>query len=117
MKLVSATLATMLLAGSAHAADPSGKFFIVGAGAVTCQQYVDATPEQRLYAETWWAGYLTALNRTTADTYHLMGETQSEQINDMIRQECASNPTERLAIAVHKVIQQLYANRTRQSPN
>jgi hypothetical protein len=117
MRLVPVVLATMVASASVNAADPNGRFHIVGAGAVTCQQYIDATPEQRLYAETWWAGYFTALNRTTADTYHVMGQVPTEQVNEMLRAYCADNPNDRFAIAVHKVLEQLYPNRIRRSPN
>ena len=117
MRLVSAILATVMMSAAAEAADPDGRFHIVGAGAVTCQQYVGATEQQRLYAETWWAGYMTALNRTTAETYHFMGDTSVEQVNAMIGEHCAANPNDRLAMAVHAVAGQLYAKRQRRSPN
>jgi hypothetical protein len=117
MRFVHAILATMLVSASAQAADPNSMFHIVGAGAVTCQQYTNATPEQRLYAETWWAGYITALNRTTPDTYHLMGDVPSEQVNQMLSEYCTDNPNDRFAIAVHKVVERLYPNRIRKSPN
>lgn len=117
MRLVQAIVATMLMSATAQAADANGRFFIVGAGAVTCQQYVGASQERKLYAETWWAGYITALNRSTGDTYHLMGDAQSELVNEMLQEYCAANPNDRLAIAVHKVVERLYPNRTRKSPN
>jgi len=117
MRAVCAVLAIMLASASAQAADPGGKFHIVGAGAVTCEQYTNATPEQRLYAETWWAGYFTALNRTTDDTYHVMGQVPAEQVNEMLRAYCADNPNNRFALAVHKVAEELFPNRIRRSPN
>ena len=117
MRVACFALATMLVSASAQAADPNSKFQIVGAGAVTCQQYTNATPEQRLYAETWWAGYFTAINRTTDDTYHVMGQIPAEQVNEMLREYCTDNPNDRFALAVHKVAQQLFPNRIRRSPN
>jgi hypothetical protein len=117
MRSVQAFFVALVLTTAAQAADPNGRFHIVGAGAVTCQQYIDATPEQRLYAETWWAGYVTALNRTTADTYHVIGATPTEQVNGMIRELCAASPNERLALAVHKVVERLYPSRQRLPPN
>lgn len=114
MKRVTAIVAAMMMSASANAADSEGVFHIVGAGAVTCQQYSTATPEQQLYAETWWAGYFTALNRTTPDTYNLMGAVQAAQVNEMLRRYCAANPTHRLAIAVHEVADQLHPGRARQ---
>lgn len=117
MRSVVVILAALLVGTSAHAVDPNGRFQIVGAGAVTCRQYTKATPQQRIYAETWWAGYVTALNRTTADTYHMIGDTTPEAVNGMIAKYCADNPELHLALAVHKVVEYLQPQRTRRAPN
>ncbi len=117
MRVVLAILATVLGAAAAQAADPDGRYQLLGAGTVTCQAYTNATEEQRVYAATWWAGYITAMNRATPDTYHLMGETPPEQVNEMLRKYCGDNPNDRFAIAVHKVVEQLYPKRTRKKPS
>lgn len=117
MKSIAMILATLLVGTSAHAVDSNGRFHIVGAGSVTCQQYSDATEQQKLYAETWWAGYITALNRTGDDTYNILGETTPQAMNAMIAKYCADNPGMRLALAIHKVVEHLQPMRTRKSPN
>jgi hypothetical protein len=117
MRSVAIILAALLMGTTAHAVDSNGRFHIVGAGAVTCQQYTDATEQQRIYAETWWAGYITALNRATGDTYNIMGDTTAQAVNGMIAKYCADNPEMRLALAIHKVIEYLQPNRIRKSPN
>ena len=116
MRSVAAILAVLLATASAHAADPNGRYHIIGAGGVSCKQYTDATDQQRLFAQTWMAGYVTALNRTTADTYHIVGATTPEAMYGMIAKYCADNPSIPLAIGVHKVIEHLHPNRTRNSP-
>lgn len=117
MKFIAVMLATLLAGASAHAVDSNGRFHIVGAGSVTCQQYTNATDQQKLYAETWWAGYITALNRTSTDTYHILGETTPQGMNAMIAKYCADNPEMRLALAIHNLVEQLQSKRTRKSPN
>lgn len=117
MRSIAVMLAALLVGTSAHAVDSNGRFHIVGAGSVSCQQYTDATDQQKLYAETWWAGYVTALNRTASDTYNILGETTPQGMNAMIAKYCADNPEMRLALAIHNVVEQLQPRRTRKSPN
>ena len=110
-------LAVALATSSALAADQNGRFYMMGAGAVSCKQYSDATDEQKVSAQTWMVGYISALNRTTADTWHIAGETKPEAIFSMIAKHCMDNPETALGIATHKVIDQLQPKRTRKSPN
>ncbi|MBX3499507.1 MAG: hypothetical protein KF889_08690 [Alphaproteobacteria bacterium] len=106
-----------LVAAGAHAADPNGRYHIIGAGSVKCQQYSQATDQQKLFAHTWMAGYVTALNRATPDNYHIVGNTTPESMYGMVGKYCADNPDTSLGIAVHKVIEHLHPNRIRKSPN
>jgi hypothetical protein len=115
MAMVFATV--MLAGGSVQASDGSGHYFIVGAGSHSCLDYTRATPDQRMSAETWMAGYISAINRTTPDTYHVAGEASVEKVNAMIAQYCAENPDIALGVAIHRVLERLYPQRIRQSPN
>ena len=117
MRSLAVILATLLATGGAYAADPGGHYFVVGAGSRSCKEYTTATEQQKVYAETWLAGYITALNRTTADTYHIVGETTPEAMNAMIAKYCTDNPDIALGIAIHKVIEYLQPKRIRKSPN
>jgi hypothetical protein len=117
MKSIAVILATLLVGTSAYAADPNGRYYVLGAGSRMCKEYTGATDQQKLYVETWLAGYITALNRTSADTYHIVGETSAEAINGMIAKYCTDNPDIAVGIAIHKVIEYLQPNRIRKSPN
>jgi hypothetical protein len=117
MRFFSVILAALLAGGGAHAADPNGRYYAVGAGSVSCQQYTNAPDQQKLFAQTWMAGYITALNRTTADTWHIVGETTPEAMYGMIAKYCTDNPETALVVATHKVIEYLQPKRTRKSPN
>lgn len=105
-----------LLAGAgyaAQAADASGAFSLIGAGSVSCETYTTATAEQRLHAETWWAGYMTAMNRTTPDTYDLLGDFSVDDANAWLFRYCTQNPQTPYAIAVHDMLEAFYPMRQR----
>ncbi|QQS14836.1 MAG: hypothetical protein IPK81_12205 [Rhodospirillales bacterium] len=117
MKRLLAIATASLLAATAQAADPNGRFHIVGAGTVTCQRFLTADDQEKRYVETWWAGYITAINRTTPETYNMTAGASADQVNAMLREHCAANPEALLAVAVHAVAGKLYPNRARQAPN
>jgi hypothetical protein len=117
VKLLGAVLATGLLCASAHAADKNDNFQILGAGASVCQKYLDAGKQDHLYAETWWAGYVSAVNRLTDDTWSIVGKNSVDDINGLILQECTAHPDELFAIGVHNVLEGLYKTRTKADPN
>lgn len=116
MQCFAAIVAMVLTTSSALAADPNGRFYMLGAGAVSCKQYTDATDEQKVPAHTWMVGYISAVNRMTADTWHIAGETKPEVVFGMIAKYCVDNPETALGIATHKVLDQLQPKRTRKSP-
>jgi len=117
VKLFGAVLAAGLACATAQAADKNDDFQILGAGALTCQKYLDAGKQDRLYAETWWAGYATAANRLTDDTWSVVGKKSIDDVNDMIQKQCSAHPDDLIAIAVHSVLEDLYKTRTTVSPN
>lgn len=109
-------LAPILLAAAAFAtpalgADSNGRYSIRGAGTVACSAYLTATPAQKQFAETWWAGYLTAMNRSTANTYEVLGDWSVEQANAWLLTYCTQNPAAKLAVAVHKMLEAAYPTR------
>jgi len=118
MKSIAVILATLLVGSSAYAADVNNRFFVVGLGSNACKDYTAAPPEKRAYVDIWLAGYISALNRVTPDTYHIVGEnTPPQAFNAMIAQYCAANPEDAIATAIHKIIERVQPNRTRKAPN
>jgi hypothetical protein len=116
MQFFATMLAMVLATSSALAADPNGRFYMLGAGAVSCKQYSDATDEQKVSAHTWMVGYISAVNRMTTDTWHIAGETKPDVVFGMIAKHCIDNPETALGIATQKVLDQLQPKRTRKSP-
>ncbi len=56
---------------------------------------------------------MTAMNRSTGDTHHLMGDFAPAEVNAMILRDCTARPDQPIAIVVHAVMEQLYPKRRR----
>jgi opacity protein-like surface antigen len=115
-KLLVGTVMALVASTAAQAADKDGNFQILGAGVLTCQKYLDSSIEDHRNVEIWWAGYVSAMNRSTADTWGLTGDKAPADVNKMIDAECGSHPNELLGIAVHDVLEALYKTRIQDSP-
>jgi len=108
MKLIGIILAAALLCGTAQAADKDGNFHVLGSGMLTCQAYLDANDKDRLSAELWWEGYVTAMNRLTDDTWSVVGKDDPvDRVNGAIQKQCKEHPKILFTIAVHNAIQSL----------
>jgi hypothetical protein len=116
VKLLGSALAIAFLGSPSYAADINGSFSVLGAGTVTCQKYLDGTDQEHQFAETWVAGYVTAANRFTPENWSLLGKVTIDELNDKLHAECSAHPTDLFAIAVNNVLEQLFNNRTKQSP-
>lgn len=117
MRVCAIALLIVLGSASAQAADPNGQFKAIGAGSLKCQQYSAATDDQKRFADTWMAGYITAISRMTPDTWDITGGTPFDNVKAMFAQFCSSNPDVAIANALHQVLQRLHPNRIRKSPN
>jgi len=120
MKATGIGLAMMLCAvsvGGALAADPNGSFRAKGVGSQPCRVYLTFSEADQLVTETWWAGFVTAMNIMKPETYDYIGGVEPARVNAMLRQRCEANPSELIAVAMYRVLEQLYPQRTRQSPN
>jgi opacity protein-like surface antigen len=115
-KLLVGAVMALLASTAAQAADKDGNYQILGAGVLTCQKYLDSTIEAHRNVEIWWAGYVSAMNRTTGDTWGLTGDKAPEDVNKMIDAECGGHPQELLGVAVHNVLEALYKTRVEVSP-
>lgn len=103
----------LIMSPAAQAADAQGDYGMVGAGALTCRAYMLGSTTDRTFTETWWAGYMSAMNRVTDDTYDLMGDYDADQINVLLDDYCRDNPADLFGIAVHQVMEAIFPERTR----
>jgi len=108
---------TLAWALPALAADDDGKYLIKGVGTQPCSEYLEFSPDDKLVVETWWAGYLTAYNLMTDDTYNVLKGTTPAQANAWLENYCRDNPDDLIAVAVHAMLEYYFPRRERMSPN
>lgn len=120
MRRVTLAFAAALLAvPSALAASADGNFRMVGAGAVACSQItadLAADPATANEVGSWVAGYATATNRNTDDTWDLMGEAGLEGYFAAVQADCAAHPEKTLEGAAFDVLNANYETRTVTKP-
>lgn len=116
-KFVFCLVAAMLAAGQIQAADGKGRFRIKGVGSQSCASFLTFDEDDRVIVETWWAGYVTAVNIERDDTYDVLPEVKPDLVNRWLQGWCKDNPDQLLAIAVHKMVDYHYPKRAKSSPN
>lgn len=107
-KLIGAIAVALVACGAAQAADKNGDYQILGAGTFSCESYLGAGPNDRSYVQTWWAGYVTALNRDTDNVYSVVGKDAAARIDAALLAECTANKKELLVIAITNVVQKQF---------
>ncbi len=112
---------SLFLPATINAADIDGNYAIVSVEGVieSCGLYVAARDEGRRggnvkerYHISWIAGYLTAYNLKTPDTYDIGGQT----ILLWLENYCKRNPLAGLAKAVELLTVELHPKRIRTKP-
>jgi hypothetical protein len=116
-KLLLCTVLAMLAAAQAQAADERGRFRAKGVGSQSCASFLTFDRDDKLIAETWWAGYVTAVNIERDNTYDVLPEVKPELVNRWLDGYCKDNPDHLLAIAVHRMIEYHFPKRAKSSPN
>ena len=119
MRLSSLLAAAAAFSASALAASADGQFRMVGAGGVACSQItadLAADPATATEVGSWVAGYATATNRNTDDTWDLMGEGGLEGYFAAVQADCAANPDKTLEAAAFDVLNANFETRTVSKP-
>ena len=100
------------------AIDKNNKFTVKGAGAVTCNQYVQAVQENstRLIAfSSWVDGYLSFYNQSSANTFDIAPWQSSKLISKALYRHCSKKPELTFFTAVKYMINALKGKRLVQS--
>jgi len=108
-----------LLSGSSMAADANQQFYIMGdPGVMKCEVLNTKLDDEQagVALGTWLAGYITALNRTTPDTYNLIGGVQPTDVFNAIIAHCASTPSDYVEAAAYAAIEGVYDRRQTKAP-
>lgn len=85
------------------AADDKGRYWIYGVGRQTCETYMEARligGISEISYKNWISGYLTSSNRSTVDTYNLLGNTDFQGALVWIDKYCAKNENNTIYMAI-----------------
>src|SRR5438128_1255268 len=96
-------------------ADADGNYTIVGVGFDSCGRYVQETrrgPSSSFPYRGWIGEYLTAVNLSTPNTYHIAGTTDLDGLMLWLENYCNKNPLKPFYNAVENLINELYPKRT-----
>ncbi len=117
MKVMALVLALLGASTAGWAMDSNGSFRAKGPGASKCSEFLEFGDQDKRITETWWTGFVTAMNIMQTDTYDYIGNVAPTAVTGMLVQRCQGNPNELIAVAMYRVLQQLHPQRVRQGPN
>ena len=113
-KIKTAVLVSLLVfSAPGYSADENGLANAIGIS--SCGEWVKERTADSVLSwqdKTWIAGYLTAYNRQTPDTWDIQGNTDIESIFLWLDKYCRENPLENLGGAMADLTEELYPNRT-----
>jgi hypothetical protein len=97
------------------AADADGAYFSLRSE--SCREFRRVQTDERTPAlmniRGWIAGYITAFNRQTPDTYDVLGITEFDAALRFIDGYCKAHPLDNLATAMEALTENLYPARHR----
>jgi hypothetical protein len=109
MKNVVAFLAAFAATSGAWAADKNSQY---GMLTDTCGEYVkDRAKNRTLRHTSWIAGYVTAYNSVSPETYNILGKSNVQSAMLWLDNWCKAHPSENLAGGMHALVQELYPTR------
>jgi hypothetical protein len=112
----------MLVSASGWARDKDGGMWVQGD--TSCGQYIEAraaraTPKYDealvigIMTPAWLAGFLTAYNMLTPDTYNILGSSDMQSALVWLDNFCKANPLERISTGAATLVNELYPKRHR----
>ena len=114
--LFAATLCATLYAAPlpSMAADEDGEYWSQRAESCRDMRRIMRSDERSLVnIRGWIAGYITAYNRRTPDTYNILGTTDFAAVMQSIENFCKANPLENLTTTMERITEDLHAARHR----
>jgi len=103
-----------LSAQQAFAADKNGRYWIYGVGRQTCATYLEARDNggfSELSYKNWISGYLTSSNRSSANTYNLLGESDFQGALSWIDLYCEKHKKNTIYMAMANMSAVYYSRR------
>ena len=96
------------------ASDEKGRYWIYGVGRQTCETYLEARKTggfSEISYKNWVSGYLTSSNRSTNDTYNLLGDTDFHGAMAWLDRYCTKNRKNTVYMAMANLTAVVYKNR------
>lgn len=108
LRAAAAGAALLMATGPAGALDRNQQFRTLGVGAVPCSRYTEVraadSPNAWAAFAVWAAGFLTAHNLLSRDTYDYLGPTTPEQLMASLDGYCAEMPQQPFVFALLRYI-------------
>ncbi len=107
-------LLLLLSAQNAYASDENGRYWIYGVGRQACETYLEARNNggfSEISYKNWISGYLTASNRSSGDTYNLLGDTDFQGALTWIDLYCEKQPKNTIYMAMAQLTSVYYSKR------
>lgn len=99
-----------------YASDKSGKYEVLGQGMQSCGAYVQSRKGDHLKEVSfmvWVAGFLTAYNMYTPDTYDVTANVDLDGLMGWLENYCGANPLKNFSSAVDSLVSELRPKRRR----
>ncbi len=114
MNRIVLALALAAATSPVHAADKDGAYGSQRPD--SCKEFVRVHPAggrrpESVGVRSWIAGYITAYNRQTPDTYDVTGITDFEQVLVSVERFCKANPLSDVGAAMETVTDELHPAR------
>ncbi len=103
-----------LSAQNAYSADKNGRYWIYGVGRQACETYLEARTNggfSEISYKNWISGYLTASNRSSEDTYNLLGSRDFQGALTWIDLYCKKHPQNTIYMAMANLSAVSYPDR------
>jgi hypothetical protein len=118
MRLLIASVISMLVACSGYAVDKSGHYAIWGPGNKSCHSYNLARATDAYdHFKNYLMGYLTAYNYLALETYRIGGEMDINQILFWFDNQCELKPISSFEEAISNFIIEHYDQRLKRPPS
>ena len=98
----------------AQASDKQGRYWIYGVGRQTCSTYLEARRNSgisEISYKNWISGYLTSSNRSSKDTYNLLGNTDFQGALAWLDRYCKKSPKNTVYMAMANLTAVMYPKR------
>ena len=89
-----------------------------GLGKFSCGKYAQSKKDTSLRLDyyNWMGGYITAYNIIKSETFQIMGDIDLDGLMVWLDNFCQTNPLKSFAVAVEKLMGELYPKRQKEAP-